>query len=64
MLAALYVSWERRIHLGSITGAARAPIAFLYYRGDAILVLLLACVLVTALLQTTHLRDHMTPERG
>jgi hypothetical protein len=63
MLAALYVSWERRIHLERITGPAQATIAFLYYRGDAIVVYLLACVLATALLRTVHLRD-ITPEHG
>lgn len=54
ILSALYVSWERRIHLEGIQGPARAPIEFLYYRGDAILVLALAAVLVSALLQTAR----------
>lgn len=54
ILLALYVSWERRVHLERIQGPALAPLEFLYYRGDAILVLLLAAVLVSALLQTAR----------
>lgn len=51
MLATLYVSWERRIHLDRISGRALAPIEFLYYRGDAVIVLLLACVIVSSMLR-------------
>lgn len=57
MLCALYVSWERRIHLERIHGPALAPVEFLYYRSDALLVLLLAAVLVCALLRAAHESD-------
>jgi hypothetical protein len=52
LLALLYFSWERRIHvdqLASIQGIRLNVMRFLYYRGDALLVALLACVLLSAM---------------
>jgi hypothetical protein len=49
MLALLYFSWERRIHLDQLAGIQLNVARFLYYRGDALLVVLLACVLLSAM---------------
>jgi hypothetical protein len=52
LLALLYFSWERRIHLDHLTGIQGLQlniVRFLYYRGDALLVVLLACVLLSAM---------------
>jgi hypothetical protein len=52
LLALLYFSWERRIHLDQLAGiqGIRLNVAqFLYYRGDALLVVLLACVLLSTM---------------
>ena len=52
LLALLYFSWERRIHLdhlAGIQGIQLNVVRFLYYRGDALLVVLLACVLLSAM---------------
>jgi hypothetical protein len=52
LLALLYFSWERRIHLdhlAGIQGLQLNVVRFLYYRGDALLVVLLACVLLSAM---------------
>jgi hypothetical protein len=52
LLALLYFSWERRIHLdhlAGIQGLQLKVVRFLYYRGDALLVVLLACVLLSAM---------------
>lgn len=51
VMGALYFSWERRIHLERFHGAVHGVIEFLYYRGDALLVLFLACVLLSAMLR-------------
>jgi hypothetical protein len=48
ILALLYVSWERRIHLEHFHATTLRIVAFLYYRGDALLVLTLAVLLVIA----------------
>jgi hypothetical protein len=51
-LALLYFSWERRIHLDQLAGIRGIQwniVRFLYYRGDALLVVLLACVLLSAM---------------
>jgi hypothetical protein len=53
LLALLYFSWERRIHLDQLAGIPGIQlnvVRFLYYRGDALLVVLLACVLLSAML--------------
>jgi hypothetical protein len=52
LLALLYFSWERRIHLdqlADIRGIQLNVVRFLYYRGDALLVVLLACVLLSVM---------------
>jgi hypothetical protein len=49
LLALLYFSWERRIHLDRFSGIQLDVVRFLYYRGDALLVVLLACVLLSAM---------------
>jgi hypothetical protein len=49
LLALLYFSWERRIHLDQFAGIQLTVVRFLYYRGDALLVVLLACVLLSAM---------------
>lgn len=49
LLALLYFSWERRIHLDRLAGIRLDVVRFLYYRGDALLVVLLACVLLSAM---------------
>jgi Glycosyltransferase family 87 len=49
LLALLYFSWERRIHLDRMAGIRLNIVRFLYYRGDALLVVLLACVLLSAM---------------
>jgi hypothetical protein len=49
LLALLYFSWERRIHLDHMVGIQLNVVRFLYYRGDALLVVLLACVLLSAM---------------
>ena len=49
LLALLYFSWERRIHLDQLAGIRFYIVQFLYYRGDALLVVLLACVLLSAM---------------
>jgi len=51
LLALLYFSWERRIHLDQLAGIRGIQlnvVRFLYYRGDALLVVFLACVLLSA----------------
>jgi hypothetical protein len=52
LLALLYFSWERRIHLDRLSGIGLDVVRFLYYRGDALLVVLLACVLLSAMYTT------------
>jgi len=49
LLALLYFSWERRINLDRLAGVPLNIVRFLYYRGDALLVVLLACVLLSAM---------------
>jgi hypothetical protein len=49
LLALLYFSWERRIHLDRLAGVALNVVRFLYYRGDALLVVFLACLLLSAM---------------
>jgi len=49
LLALLYFSWERRIHLDRWAGIQLDVVRFLYYRGDALLVVVLACVLLSAI---------------
>jgi hypothetical protein len=49
LLMLLYFSWERRINLNLFHGKSLAIMQFLYYRGDPLLVLLLACVLLSAM---------------
>jgi len=49
LLALLYFSWERRIHLDQLAGVQLNVARFLYYRGDALLVVFLACVLLIAM---------------
>jgi len=51
VMGALYFSWERRIRLERFHGSIHSVIEFLYYRGDALLVLFLACVLLSAMFQ-------------
>jgi hypothetical protein len=55
LLALLYFSWERRIHLDQLAGIQGIQlnvVRFLYYRGDALLVVLLACVLLSAMYES------------
>jgi len=49
LLGLLYFSWERRINLDRLAGVPLDIVRFLYYRGDALLVVLLACVLLSAM---------------
>ena len=49
LLALLYFSWERRIRLDQLRGFGLSVVQFLYYRGDALLVVLLACLLLSAM---------------
>jgi hypothetical protein len=52
LLALLYFSWERRIHLDQLVGTQGVRlnvVRFLYYRGDALLVIVFACVLLSAM---------------
>src|SRR5882757_2746697 len=49
LLALLYFSWERRIHIDQLAGVQLNVARFLYYRGDALLVVFLACVLLFAM---------------
>jgi hypothetical protein len=60
LLALLYFSWERRIHLDQLTGIQGIQlnvVRFLYYRGDALLVVLLACVLLSAMYASRKLSE-------
>jgi len=49
ILGLLYFSWERRMHLERLNGSLLRLLEFLYYRGDALLILILAVVLVANL---------------
>lgn len=49
ILGLLYFSWERRINLDRLSGTMLRVVEFLYYRGDALLVLTLAALLVAAM---------------
>ena len=49
VLGLLYFSWERRIHLERFHGTILRVVEFLYYRGDALLVLTLAVLLTIAI---------------
>jgi len=49
ILGLLYFSWERRMHLERLNGSLLRLLEFLYYRGDALLILILAVVLVADL---------------
>jgi hypothetical protein len=49
ILLLLYFSWERRIHLEKFSGVQLEIVKFFYYRGDAVLVALLACILISAM---------------
>jgi hypothetical protein len=53
ILGLLYFSWERRIHLDRLSGPVLRIVEFLYYRGDALLVLTLAALLVAAMYHET-----------
>lgn len=60
ILALLYFSWERRVHLDRFSGTVLRVVEFLYYRGDALLVLILAALLVAAFYRASE----ATPERN
>jgi hypothetical protein len=49
LLGLLYFSWERRVHLDRLSGRLLDWSEFLYYRGDALLILILAGVLIATL---------------
>jgi hypothetical protein len=49
ILGLLYFSWERRIHLDRLSGTVLRIVEFFYYRGDALLILTLAALLVAAI---------------
>jgi hypothetical protein len=53
----LYFSWERRIHLENFSGWLLSCLQFLYFRGDAVLILLLAAILVSILYRATREKD-------
>jgi hypothetical protein len=47
LLGLLYFSWERRIHLDQLSGMQFELAGLLYFRGDALLVFILACTLLS-----------------
>jgi hypothetical protein len=49
LVSLLYFSWERRIHIDSLSGTGHGVIQFLYYRGDPLLLLILTATLIAAL---------------
>jgi hypothetical protein len=53
----LYFSWERRIRLENFSGWLLSCLQFLYFRGDAVLILLLAAILVSVLYRATREKD-------
>jgi hypothetical protein len=53
-LALLYFSWERRIHLDQLAGNQPHVVRFLYYRGDALLVVLFSCTLLSAMYRSSR----------
>jgi hypothetical protein len=56
LLGLLYFSWERRIHFDHLSGVQFKLAAPLYFRGDALLVFLLACTLLSEMLSYKRLR--------
>lgn len=58
ILGLLYFSWERRIHLDRLSGTTLRVVEFLYYRGDALLVLTLAALLVAAMYRESRDEPH------
>jgi len=57
ILGLLYFSWERRMHLDRLRGGLLRWSEFLYYRGDALLILILAGVLVTILYRESRTKN-------
>jgi len=49
IMGLLYFSWERRVDIHRYSGVALRVVEFFYFRGDALLVLVLATLLVTAM---------------
>ena len=65
LFALLYFSWERRIHLdqlAGIQGIRLSVVQFLYYRGDALLVVLVACVFLSAMYTSRGRKLHEAPQ--
>jgi hypothetical protein len=58
LLGLLYFSWERRMHLDRLAGIQLTVVQFLYYRGDALLVALFACVLLSAMYASQDQKHH------
>ena len=60
LLGLLYFSWERRIHLDHLSGVQLKLAAPLYFRGDALLVFILACTLLSEMLTYKRFRPTET----
>jgi hypothetical protein len=60
LLGLLYFSWERRINLDHLSGMQFELAGFLYFRGDAFLVFILACTLLSEMLIDKRLRPTET----
>jgi hypothetical protein len=56
LLGLLYFSWERRIPFHDLSGLQLKVAEPLYYRGDALIVFILACTLLSVMLTYTRLR--------
>ena len=61
LLGLLYFSWERRIPFDHLSGLQLKVAEPLYYRGDALIVFILACTLLSVML--TYMRARSTGAR-
>jgi hypothetical protein len=56
LLGLLYFSWERRIPIDHLLGAQHKAAALLYFRGDALVVFVLSCTLLSEMFLYGRLR--------
>jgi hypothetical protein len=61
LLGLLYFSWERRIPFERLSGSQLKIAEPLYYRGDALIIFILACTLLSVML--TYMRTRSTGAR-
>jgi hypothetical protein len=61
LLGLLYFSWERRIPIDHLSGTQLKVVAPLYFRGDALIVFVLACTLLSEMLMYGRLHRTETP---